>query len=326
MPAVVLLGDINIDLLLTVPAYPGEGGEAIASQQLQLMGGSATNTAVSLARLGPEARLIGRVGSDASGDQALADLAAAGIRTDWVGRDPVEPTQLNIVIVGATGERTMFAYRGANARLAPEHIEPASFTGAGLLHLSGYALLQTPQRDAALRALELARAAEIPVTLDIPAGIVGDIAAMLPAWLAQVDTVLLGTDDLVALGLTDPRQLLAWGVRALVLKGGRDGCQYISAAGNIAVPGFAATAVDTTGAGDALAAGFIAGRIAGLSPEASCLLGNLLGALAVGRNGAGLAMPGAAEALHLLDKAQCEGPARDAVHHWLTANATPATP
>lgn len=109
----------------------------------------------------------------------MADLKTAGVKRDWISRDPLEPTQLNIVAVTPGGERTMFAYRGANARLVPQLVVATLFDGASLLHLSGYALLASPQLDAALSAIAMARSRNIPVTLDIPAGIVTQMAPIL---------------------------------------------------------------------------------------------------------------------------------------------------
>ena len=177
--AIVVLGDINSDLILNVPAYPPEGGEAIAVSQTEYPGGSGANTARMLAYLGMPVRLIGRAGTDMTGRSLVARFAEGGIDTRFVGLDPNLPTQINVTIVSASGERTMFAYRGANLGLGPEHVTRAAFTDAALLHLSGYAFLAAPQRDAAFRAVELARAAGMRITLDIPSGVVRDISPYL---------------------------------------------------------------------------------------------------------------------------------------------------
>ncbi|SMQ75691.1 ribokinase [Devosia lucknowensis] len=292
MTAVVLLGDINIDLLLDVPAYPAEGGEAIATRQTTSLGGSATNTAISVARLGFDARLLGRVGSDAWGRQAVADLTGAGVDCRWISTDAVEPTQLNIVAVTPGGERTMFAYRGANAQLGPDQVVPALFEGAKLLHLSGYALLTRPQLDAAMAAVAMARSHNIPVTLDVPAGVVREIAPALLPVLDQIDTIMLGEADFAGLDARGPDDLLRAGVRRVVVKRGRHGSSYYAKAVAVDVQGFEVDAVDTTGAGDAFAAGVILGILENADPLACCRTANALGAAAVSHVGAGLAMPG----------------------------------
>ncbi len=295
MAVVVLLGDINVDLLLEIPHYPAEGGEAIATRQKTSLGGSATNTAITLARLGFEARLLGRVGSDAWGATSLADLRLAGVNVDWITEDPTEPTQLNLVTVTPGGERTMFAYRGANARLGPDQVAQSLFDGAALLHLSGYAMLASPQKDAAMAAIQLAWLHKLPVTLDIPAGVVTQIAPCVLDLLGQIDTIMLGKADLHGLGAADPSTLLQAGVRRVIVKRGSDGSSLYEKTLDIHVAGFETTVVDTTGAGDAFAAGLIAGMLAQLDPEECCTIGNALGASAVMRLGAGLSMPGRTE-------------------------------
>ena len=307
MAVVVLLGDINIDLVLDIPAYPTEGGEAIATGQMAVIGGSATNTAITLARAGHEARMIGRVGNDAWGRQAVSDLAGTGIVTHWIGTDASEPTQINVVTVVKTGERTMFAYRGANARLSPGAVAEDAFEGAALFHLSGYALLQAPQSDAARKAIDLATARNIPVSLDIPGGVVSTIAADVLALLPNLDTIMLDSADLPRL-LDRPADsvlgpmveaLLAGGVRRIALKGHGSLSLLCQRGGTDRAPWFAVEVTDTTGAGDAFAAGHIHGRLTGLSGRECCRLANAFGAMAVTRKGAGLAMPSLQDALSL---------------------------
>ncbi len=299
MAVIVLLGDINIDLVLDIPDYPAEGGEAIATAQTVAIGGSATNTAIALARAGHECRLLGRVGRDAWGSQALSQLQAAGVATHWIGRDATEPTQLNVVAVGATGERTMFAYRGANAQLSAEMIDETAFADAALLHLSGYALLQPRQAGAALRAIDIAVRNAIPVTLDIPGGVVSALGEKVRSLLSKLDTILLADSDLARLlnrpEHTDHNSLIAAlldaGVKRVAIKGRGTVSLLHQIDIEESAPWFPVDVVDTVGAGDAFAAGHIHGRIAGLGGADCCRLANAFGAVAVTRKGAGQAMP-----------------------------------
>ncbi|MBZ7926428.1 carbohydrate kinase family protein [Ensifer adhaerens] len=312
MAAIVLLGDINIDLVLAIPAYPGEGGEAIATGQTAMIGGSATNTAIALAKAGHDCRFIGRVGVDSWGREALSELAAAGISTRWIGLDEREPTQINVITVSPAGERTMFAYRGANACLSSADVDPAAFADAELFHLSGYALLQPRQTEAALAAINLAVDAGICVSLDIPGGVVAGITAQVRALLPRIDTIVLGSADLPDL-LDQPKEederkligmLLERGVRRVAVKGsgGTASCLY-QVGSTDSAPWFPVNVVDTIGAGDAFAAGHILGRVTGLSGPECCRLANAYGALAVTRKGAGQAMPDRDEVFTFLEKA-----------------------
>lgn len=285
---VAVLGDITIDLTLAIPAYPAEGGEGIATSQDEYFGGSASNTARALSWLGRSARLIGRVGADPAGERALADLAQAGVETRWISRDPAEVTQTNVVIVTPGGERTMFAYRGANAMLSADDMPPEAVAGAASLHLSGYAFLSDRQRGAALRALDFATSSGVPVTLDIPAGVTAQIAPHLARHLQRFDTIFLGRDDLTALSIGVP-PAPAMGARRIVVKFGAQGSEVRGADGSVThAPGIPVDPVDTTGAGDAFAAGFIHAACLGLSPSDCCAAGNILGALAVATHGPAL--------------------------------------
>ncbi|MDH6232088.1 ribokinase [Mesorhizobium soli] len=295
MPAVAILGDINVDLSLQVAAYPPEGGEGIAERQMHGIGGSATNTALILTRLGQPVRFIGRTGTDAWGDWCMAEMAAAGVETRWISRDAEEPTQLNIVVVGASGERTMFSYRGANVKLGADDVEAAALADATLLHLSGYALLKAPQSDAALRAIDLARAGNIPITLDIPSGIAGAIGRAVMVLLPQIDAVFLGESDAELLGGQGQpttldaaaRALLEAGATNVVIKRGAEGSVLFRKGEELHSPAVKVDVIDTTGAGDAFAAGYIFGMLTGLSPSATGALANVAGAIAASNLGPG---------------------------------------
>jgi ribokinase len=138
------------------------------------------------------------------------------------------------------------------------------------------------------------------VTLDIPAGIAGQIAGRVNDLLSRIDTIMLGEADIAPLGATKPEALIARGVKRVALKRGASGSALFQADSEAHAKGLDVSVVDTTGAGDAFAAGQIVGRLADLPGETCCLLANALGAAAVRRSGAGLAMPGSEEVRYLL--------------------------
>jgi ribokinase len=316
MPSILILGDVNVDVLMHVPAYPPPGGEVVSERILTRLGGSAANTAVTLARLGLQVRLLSRVGEDPWGGLALDALAQAGVGLDLVQKDAGVPTGLMFTAVTPDGERTMFGQRGANPYTDPATISPDTLRGVDLLHLSGYALLEAPQRQAALRALDLARQRALPVTLD---------TAYLPALqmpevlrhqcLPGLDACILGLPEAQAmLGAGEPdaavSSLLEAGVRLAALKLGAAGCLLADGASRCLSPAFPVNVVDTTGAGDAFSAGVIYARLHGLSLPALGALANALGALAATVPGAGTALPGRAEALAFLRRQADESPDR----------------
>ncbi len=301
----IVLGDINIDVLMSIAVYPSPGGDAPAAQVITRAGGSAANTAIALAKLGVGVKMIGRVGEDAWADLALRALAESGVDVSAVQRDARAQTGLFFIPVTLGGERTMFGYRGANARTNVSDIARESFSGARILHLSGYALLESPQREAAMRAIELAAQHGVAASLDIglqPAlSVAGEIRRLLP----RLSICVLGMDEaraLVDAGAPENaiEALLRRGVQMVGLKLGAEGCLIGDANGAQRLPGFRVPTVDTTGAGDAFSAGLIFGRLRGLSLPAAGTLANALGALATSVWGAGPALPGRFEAIRLL--------------------------
>jgi ribokinase len=302
---VAVLGDINIDVLLPVEVYPQPGGEALARQVWTSLGGSAANTAVVLARLGCRVRLIARIGNDLWGEMALRALAKLDVGTEAIQRDERAATGMMFMPITPDGERTMFGHRGANAHTDPDLVTEQMMNGCAWLHLSGYALLEPPQRDAAQRALELAHKLALPISLD---------TAYLPALTApqelkplinRLALCILGLEEAEALtGEREPegaiKALISMGVEWVGLKIGSRGCLVGDHQGVWVIPPFPAQVMDATGAGDAFSAGLIFGYLNRISLPAAGVLANALGALAVQVLGAGSALPERDEVRKLL--------------------------
>jgi ribokinase len=306
MPGVVVLGDINVDVLFSILAYPQPGGEALTERLITGVGGSAANTAIVLSRLGAAVWVIGRVGQDAWGDLALKALAEANVDITLVQRDEQAATGMMFTPVTPDSERTMFGHRGANPHTDPGRIGETALANARFLHLSGYALLESPQREAAMRAIALAENRGIPVGMDtawLPAfGVPEQIRSLMP----RLAVCVLGREEAESLtGRDSPEAsaaaLLKAGVHLVGMKLGREGCLLANASGVWVIPPFPAQAVDATGAGDTFSAGLIYGYLMGLSLPAAGVLANALGSLAVQVGGAGTALPGREEASRLLE-------------------------
>jgi ribokinase len=204
------------------------------------------------------------------------------------------------------GERTMFGQRGANAHTDPAGIGEETLVGVQFLHLSGYALLESPQREAALGTVMLAENAGIPIGLDtawLPAFTVPEqLRDMLP----HLAVCVLGREEAALLsGKDTPEAAALWlvesGASVVGVKMSREGCLLADASGVTVIPAFPVQAVDSTGAGDAFSAGLIYGYLNRLSLPAAGLLANALGSLAVGVWGAGTALPGREQARQLLE-------------------------
>jgi ribokinase len=295
MPQVVTLGDINIDVISHIHHYPQKGGEGLAEQGHIYCGGSAANTAIVLGRFGVDVGIIGRVGEDVLAPLALAALAKAGVDGRCIQRDPQAITGIIIVAVTPDGERTMFGCRGANVRTDPALLDEDYIAQARIFHLSGYSLLASPQRDAALRALKVARQANVTVTADLGLEAVMRVAEQAKAILPQVNILFPSQPEAEYLtGRRDIKEaikaLLEYGIEVVALKLGKRGCAIGTNEGIFLVPGFAVPTVDTTGAGDSFDAGIILGRLEGWGWRESALLADALGALTATVEGAGTSL------------------------------------
>ncbi|MBI3241702.1 MAG: carbohydrate kinase family protein [Chloroflexi bacterium] len=297
MSEAIVLGDINVDVLMPISTYPRPGGDALSGQMTTQAGGSAANTAIALAKLGVAASMVGRLGEDVWGSLALRALTDSGVEVSAVQHDEAASTGLFFIPITPDGERTMFGHRGANVNTEPSAINPTIFKGARFLHLSGYALLEPPQREAALQAIELAGQHGLALSLDtglLPAlARTDEIGQLLP----RLSICVLGVEEARALAVGDSpadlaRALVARGVKLVGLKLGAEGCLLADSSGLFNVPSFSVKAVDTTGAGDAFSAGLIYGQLRGLSLPAAGTLANTLGSLAAATWGAGPALPG----------------------------------
>ena len=302
---VALLGDVNIDIFMNIPTYPPPGGDALSDVMELRPGGSVSNTAIGLSRLGLQTEMITHTGCDPWAEIALQALRAEGVGLNYTVCDPQAGTGLIFLPVTPNGERTMFSYRGANTLLNPAEITPELFSGVDLLHISGYSFLQSPQKDAAWRAVEMAGERALPVTLDLGVEPATALGADLERLLGRLDLLVLGEQEALAIAKRADLDsaldfLLSCGAGMIGLKLGLQGCLLVTADRRLHLPGFKVQTLDTTGAGDAFSAAMIYGRLKNLSLEARGLLANAFGALATTVWGGGVAHPGLDAARKLL--------------------------
>ena len=134
MPDIVVMGDINVDVTFSIPAYPLPGNETVATSVRMHTGGSAVNTAIALAKMEMDVGFIGRIGRDPLAHQVLEDLEAAGVDCSQVQVDPSVSTGLIFIAVTEDGERTMFGARGANSFTQAGVIKPSYFSSCRWIH------------------------------------------------------------------------------------------------------------------------------------------------------------------------------------------------
>ncbi|WP_375482991.1 carbohydrate kinase family protein [uncultured Jatrophihabitans sp.] len=287
-PHVVCVGDLMVDVLARLPGPLAPGSDTPASVRL-LGGGAAANVACWLVAAGAHATFVGRVGDDVAGRQALDGLTSAGVRAH-VSVDDRRPTGTCVVLVAPDGERTMVPDAGANAGLGEVAVELPD--DADALYVSGYALLGEGSRPFAVEAIREARARGWVVVVD--AASAAPLAAD-PGFLDRLGRdvlVLANTDEAVVLTELDDAaaaaQSIALRTGRAIVKRGAAGAVWSDASGVRSVPAARTEAepVDTTGAGDAFAAGFLASWLDGAPVNYALTEGAALGARAVGQVGA----------------------------------------
>ena len=265
---VCTLGDLTLDVIVRLAGPIATGGDTDAEIRIG-PGGQAANVAAWAAELGAAARFIGKTGADEAGGLVRERLAAFGV--EILG--PVEGRNGSICsLVAPNGDRSMAADRGAARDLRPDELESEWLAGCSHLHVSGYALTVEPVRSAALRAAELARDEGARVSLDLASwSAIRDsrVEAFRDAARALApDVVFANEDEERVVGPLDA----AW-----IRKRGAAGCSFD---GDERAAHLVTRVLDTTGAGDALAAGFIVGGPE-LALEAAARCVQQLGAMPV---------------------------------------------
>ena len=288
----LLMGDINVDTTMNIHKYPSPGGDAFADHISTQPGGGIVNSAASLVALGEKVALVAATGQDVWAEMVLEPLQKLDVDLTRVVRLKQASTGL-IFIPIADGERTMFSYRGANQLYHPDWVTAETLQGVSLLHLSSYAFLALPQRDANLKAVQLACQAGIPISLDISLEPIVQQREVFLSILSDLAVCILGQEEAENLvGGKTPDAcadlLLEAGVSLVGLKLGRQGCLLATPGGRKRFPIFEVQTVDTTGAGDSFSSGLIYAHHHQLDMDTTGALASALGALATTVYGGGL--------------------------------------
>lgn len=284
---IVVVGDLVLDVVL-VPDRDLERGTDVTGRVALRQGGSASNTARWLGRLGMRPALVCAVGRDATGRSLVADVAADGVDVRAV-HVAGAPTGRIGVLVERGGERSFVTQRGAALRLGPGDLRREWFEGAAAVHLPAYSLLDRPLGEAGMAAARLGREAGGLVCLDLssaaPLLAHGRRAAVRLIEEAAPDLLFATRDETRALVGPKREERLLGLAPVVVLKRGRKGVSVLWREGGGALRFEVATrpvaTEDTTGAGDAFDAGFLAGwleaRRRGVPESAALRRGAVLG-------------------------------------------------
>jgi ribokinase len=285
----VVLGDVMVDVVCRLDGPIALGSDAPGRIEFGY-GGSGANVAawaaVAQGAVAPPV-LAGRIGADERGRAAEEELRSTGVETR-LAVDHELPTGSCVVLVGPDGERSMVPDSGANDRLTEGDLPDDVLVEGAHLHLTGYTLVRDGSRAAGRAAIARARERGLSVSVDPSSA-----ALLSPAFMdelagvgllmpnAEESAVLSGEEDAeraaLVLGRRIPEIVVTLGSAGALWTDGRKVCR---------VDAESTTPLDTTGAGDAFAAGFLVARLSGSGPEEALRAGCGLAAVAVRTPGA----------------------------------------
>ena len=260
---VAALGDLLLDVVVRLDTALNLGADATASTRTGA-GGQAANVAAWATELGAQGRLIAKRASDAAGELVAQELAEHGVEV--LGPTVDGHNGVVVSIVAPSGDRTMASDRGVAPQLRSDELEMSWFGGAAWLHVTGYALFRSPIDEAAAKAAGAVRGQGGRISVDLSSWSMirdfGPDRLRRRLELLAPDVVFGNSDELDEIGGTFPS-------REWVLKLGPDG---IELSDGRRLPARDAEVLDTTGAGDALAAGYlVGGPELGLEAAARCV-------------------------------------------------------
>ncbi|WP_063842999.1 PfkB family carbohydrate kinase [Sphaerimonospora mesophila] len=289
MGGLLVIGDVVTDVVALHSQPIATGTDTPADITLR-PGGSGANTAAWAAHLGVDTRFLGRAGRD-TGEWHTTELARTGVRPH-VRIDPERPTAVVISMVDDTGERSMLTNRGAGGRIGVADWTSSLLDGVGHLHVSGYTLFAEPGLE--LARLAMREAAERGATISVDPASAGFLRDFGPGRFLR-ETSLAGlvipNQEEALLLAGEPHaeaaaEALSVTYGLAVVKLGAEGA-LLARDGRVVARARAAIddVIDSTGAGDAFAAGLLAGLLSGLALEDALRKGCAAGSAAVGQVG-----------------------------------------
>ena len=288
MKKILCIGDLALDVISQLKE-PINYGNDTASRISSHPGGQAANVATWITRTHSKAQLVARVGNDPVGFALISDLDKYGVEHMNLMHSG-RPTGVVVILVDANGERTMFPDNGANADLEVSDLPPLDDVDG--VYLSGYALLDFRSRDAVLSMIGKIKAAGKPIYFDPTTTGAMKIVSRdeVLSWVKLMDGILLNSEEALYLGdakdvETAEKNLTAY-TPLVVIKLGSRGAMAVHGDIFAKVSAVTTNVVDTTGAGDSFAAGFIPKWLETNDLEASLSAGTALAAKCVATVGA----------------------------------------
>jgi sugar/nucleoside kinase (ribokinase family) len=293
LPAVLVVGEVNVDIVLSGLASPPVLGSEVLAQEMEMVLGSASAIfANGVARLAHPVGFVSKTGDDDFGRFCRQELRNAGISTDRLLLSS-RPTGATIVL-STNGDRALVTHLGAIADLSYGDLPPDLFDGFQHLHLTSYFLQERLRLDFP-RLVREANSAGLTVSFDPNSDPSQNWAPEIWEVIRSADVVFVNEQEAQALtgvsNTTAAISMLAERTACAVVKQGREGATAVRGAERVHLEAFRVHAVDTTGAGDSFAAGFVHGLLTKRPLRECLLLANATGALSATGLGGTAAQP-----------------------------------
>jgi sugar/nucleoside kinase (ribokinase family) len=292
MADVVCLGILVADCVgKPIESMPERGKLALVDSMELHIGGCASNTGTALAKIGVDAAIIGKVGNDGFGDFMVNELSKYGADCSGIVRDEVTHTSATMVMVDSKGERTFIHYIGANATLTEQDVDWNVVKNGKILHVAGTFLMPAFDGQPTANVLKKAKELGVITSLDTCWDSRGNWMKLLEPCLPYVDYAVPSIEEArMCTGKQDPSDVadvfMSKGVKTVALKMGDQGCYIKNKDIELRIPIYKVDAIDAVGAGDAFAAGFLAGIVNGWDLLRTGKFANAVGAFCVTALGA----------------------------------------
>jgi len=306
---VVCLGIIVADVMgKTIEKMPEPGKLEIFEQMELHPGGCAVNTAISLSKLGIKARVMGKAGKDNFAEFILKKLEDHKVDASGIKYTEKKSTSFTFAAINKKGERAFFHYPGADEKLKFEDVDFNLIKGCKIFHLAGFYLMPHFDGEPIAKVLREVKKYGITTTLDTAWNSkVENWQELIEPCLPYVDVILPAIEEARMFSKRERESdiadyLLSRGVKVVALKMGGEGCYIKDRHQKFHLPAYPIKAVDTSGAGDAFVAGFLAGMIKGLPLRQTAEFANAVAALCVQDIGCTAGVKSLKETLNFMEK------------------------
>lgn len=294
MGVVTCVGIIVADVLAkSIDNYPNKGKLELVEQLELHLGGCASNAAVNLAKIGVKTSVIGKVGNDGFGSFVVNEIKNAGVITSGIKVSNKSLTSASVVFVHNNGERSFLHHLGANADFTLDDIDFSIVNQSKILFVAGALLMPMLDGIPTAELLKNTKEAGVITVMDTAWDSTGKWMKLIEPCLPHLEYFIPSFEEAEMIsGKHVPEEIadvfLRYGVKNVVIKLGANGCLIKSCTGEkYLIEAFKVDkVVDTTGAGDSFAAGFISGLVHGWNLEMCGKFANAVGAHCVMEVGA----------------------------------------